>query len=231
VAEIVGVFLSIAFCWPDWTASVVLSGMATKRGLTVWRCAFLSLLAGSCLVCCGGNAKIGGTGVDAGSDSDGGLGTPGTPSEAARPPGPGWSIRDATPYSRTEHATVLDEARDRMLVIRAAGGLDVWALPLSGPGKQQWAQILGRRHLYALTLRGEPTWHRFCESGIGMPGSISLLVNSAAPAPLLSVAPDGLFAALGDGAFRFDLATPYCAELQPQPDLPRSNPFAFAVIG
>ena len=126
------------FCWPDWTARVVLSGMATKRGLTVWRCAFLGLLAGSCVVGCSGNETIGGTCVNAASTPDGGPRSSGTPSEAA---GPGWSIRDATPYSRTEHATVLDEARDRMLVIGGLGGLDVWALPLSGPGQQRWAQI------------------------------------------------------------------------------------------
>jgi len=105
------------------------------------------VLSGTCFGGCGGNAKSGGTGVGAGSSSDGGPDGPGAPSEATdtrRAPGPGWSIRDRTPYSRTEHATVLDEARDRMLVIGGARGLDVWALPLSGGDENRWTQILPR---------------------------------------------------------------------------------------
>jgi hypothetical protein len=72
--------------------------------------------------------------------------------------------------------------------------------------------VLERTHLFALTLAGVPTWHRFCEPGIGaMPGALATSVIENEPAStLLGVAPDGLFAALGDGTFRFDLSTPYC---------------------
>ena len=111
--------------------------MATNRGLSGWGSIFLAAFAGAWFVGCGGNAKIGGTG-----DSDGGPDNSGTPSETARAPSLGWSIRDATPYSRTEHATVLDEARDRMIVLGGAVGLDAWALPLSGQDKNRWLQIL-----------------------------------------------------------------------------------------
>jgi len=41
-----------------------------------------------------------------------------------------------------------------------------------------------------------------------MPGSI--LIGNGLSSTLLGLAPDGLFAALGDGTFRFDLDTPYC---------------------
>jgi len=43
---------------------------------------------------------------------------------------------------------------------------------------------------------------------MGMPGSI--LIGNGLSSTLLGLAPDGLFAALGDGTFRFDLDTPYC---------------------
>jgi len=125
--------------------------MATNQGPSGWRFAFLAALAGSCFVGCGGNAKTGGTGNYAGSNSDGGREAPGLPSEPTgaagsdplpEPRGHGWSVRDATPYSRTEHATILDQERDRMIVIGGAGGLDAWALPLSGQNQNQWTQLL-----------------------------------------------------------------------------------------
>lgn len=56
------------------------------------------------------------------------------------PPRLGWSVRDATPYSRTGHALVLDEANDR-LILFGGGGVDVWALPLSGARANHWQQI------------------------------------------------------------------------------------------
>ena len=71
--------------------------------------------------------------------------------------------------------------------------------------------VLGWTHFFALTLTGEPTWHRFCEPGMGMPGSVPFSVIGNGPSnTLLGLAPDGLFVALGDGAFRFNLATEYC---------------------
>jgi hypothetical protein len=70
---------------------------------------------------------------------------------------------------------------------------------------------LDKTQLFALTLNGDPTWHRFCEPGMAMPGSIPWFVFGNGPSEtLLGLAPDGLFAALGDGTFRFDLDTPYC---------------------
>ena len=123
--------------------------MAAKRGLSVWNFGLLIVLSGSCFAACGGNAQTGGPGAAAGGSSDGGPDNAGAPSETAgradveaKPSVLGWSIRDATPYSRNEHATVLDEGRDRMIVIGGAGGMDVWALPLSGPDKHRWSQIL-----------------------------------------------------------------------------------------
>ena len=120
-----------------------------KQGLGVGLRVYLCVLAGVGLVACGGNAKNGGPGVSAGVNAGGGSDNAGPPPEMAgttntapTPRGSGWSIRDATPYSRTEHATVLDEARDRMLIIGGGAGLDVWALPLSGQDENQWAQVL-----------------------------------------------------------------------------------------
>ncbi|MET0794031.1 MAG: hypothetical protein ABW061_21095 [Polyangiaceae bacterium] len=118
-----------------------------KQG--VWLALVLCVLAGAGPVACGGKAKNAGAGLNAGNDAGGGSDGAGPPPESAgtadsapAAPRPGWSIRDTTPYSRIEHAAVLDEARDRMLVIGGTVGLDVWALPLSGQGKNQWTQIL-----------------------------------------------------------------------------------------
>ena len=122
--------------------------MATKQCLGVSLGVIFCALGCVGLVGCGGNSRSAGTGASAGGTSDGDSDNAGPPSEVAgtiaapASPGPGWSIRDATPYSRTEHATVLDEARDRMIVVGGATGLDVWALPLSGKDQNQWAPIL-----------------------------------------------------------------------------------------
>src|SRR3954470_22480699 len=123
--------------------------MATKRRLGVWIGVFFCVLGGVSLVGCGGNSRSGGPGVRVGDTAGGGSGNAGPPPATAGtkdtvlvPTDAGWSIRDTTPYSRTEHATVLDEARDRMIVIGGRAGLDVWALPLSGPGENQWTKIL-----------------------------------------------------------------------------------------
>ncbi len=119
--------------------------MAAKLGLGVWLSGLLCMLGAAG---CGGSVKNAGAGAggDAGGGSGGSAEPPpemaGSTHEDPAPQRLGWSIRDATPYSRTEHATVLDEARDRLIVIGGAGGLDVWALPLSGPSQNRWLQIL-----------------------------------------------------------------------------------------
>ena len=102
--------------------------------LCVW------LTAGS-LAGCGGNVASAGSTAGSGNTAIGGTGAGGGSAVEAEPP-LGWSIRDDTPYSRSEHATVLDEEQDRMLVIGGYGALDVWAFPLSGPDKEHWTQIL-----------------------------------------------------------------------------------------
>lgn len=115
------------------------------------------MVLGGCvaLVGCSGNVRNGGSGTragdsagagdNAGGGSDGAGPPPemaGIPDTAPAPRRPGWSIRDATPYSRTAHATVFDEARDRMIIVGGGAAIDVWALPLSGRDQNRWAQIL-----------------------------------------------------------------------------------------
>lgn len=72
-----------------------------------------------------GEASVGGSG-DAG---------PAEPVELT-----GWSIRDSTPYTRSGHSLILDDANDR-LILFGGGAADVWALPLSGPHENQWQQL------------------------------------------------------------------------------------------
>ena len=85
------------------------------------------------------------------------------------------------------------------------------ALTIYDPKGQRMLALDWTHHLFALTLSGDPTWHRFCEPGMGRPGSIpSFVIGNGPSETLLGLAPDGLFAARGDGTFRFDLDTPYC---------------------
>lgn len=118
--------------------------MARKQGWLISAGIFWFVLGAAG---CSGNVRS--AGGSAGGNTGGGSGSSEPPPETAGsdnseplPVPLGWSIRDTTPYSRGEHATVLDEAHDRMLIIGGAAGLDVWALPLSGPDQNQWRQIL-----------------------------------------------------------------------------------------
>jgi hypothetical protein len=61
----------------------------------------------------------------------------------------------------------------------------------------------GVARVFALDLDGAPTWHRFCSSGV-TPADSGFGVGRAV------LTPDGLFVAMGGGAFRFGLGTPYC---------------------
>jgi hypothetical protein len=54
--------------------------------------------------------------------------------------GAGWQLRDSTPYPRTGHVAIYDEAADRMLIF-GGGANDVWTLPLSGTNANRWAQL------------------------------------------------------------------------------------------
>jgi hypothetical protein len=61
--------------------------------------------------------------------------------------------------------------------------------------------------VFSLELGQRPAWHRFCSLGFAPPTFASPFGTIALGAAL---APDGVFLAAGNGAFRFDLATPYC---------------------
>jgi hypothetical protein len=67
-------------------------------------------------------------------------------------------------------------------------------------------QGLTASHLYALELGQKPFMHRFCEGA----GSLALTGSEAPTNGAIVLTPDGLFLAASGGAFRFDLATPYC---------------------
>lgn len=144
-----------------------------------------------------------------------------------------------TPANRRGHVAIYDPEAHRMIMYggSTAGGspyTDLWSLSLgaapewtllapsgAGPGVMDHPSAVhdvkgGRMILlevggdgarvFALDLGATPAWHRFCWDGItpaeswDFPGS----------APDAVITPDGLFVTVSGGAFRFDLATPYC---------------------
>jgi hypothetical protein len=104
-----------------------------------WGIAGMGVLALGALAGCGGKSA-------AATEPEGGPGVestfpvPGSGQPRDLEPGLGWSIRDATPYSRREAAAVIDTTEDRFIVF-GGGGRDVWALSLSGAHERTWSQI------------------------------------------------------------------------------------------
>ena len=101
-------------------------------------------------------------------------------------PSSGWVVLTAHGVAPELHdpAAVYDSEGKRIVFV-----------DVSGPGTQVAALELGAE-------RDETTtWHTFCSVGL-LPGQ--------ANRPRLALVPDGIFVAVGDAAFRFDLTTPYC---------------------
>ena len=78
-------FRGSLFCWPDCTARIVFSGMATKRRLRGWRCAVLSFLAGPASLAVVETKEQGRPASMQEALRTASRVAPGTPSRAARP--------------------------------------------------------------------------------------------------------------------------------------------------
>jgi hypothetical protein len=70
--------------------------------------------------------------------------------------------------------------------------------------------VVDGSQVFALELAANPSWHHFCETGLRLPtlGFSSKEGVVYASEPVL--VPDGLFVAVGDGDYGFNLDTPYC---------------------
>lgn len=104
------------------------------------------------------------------------------------------------------HALALDSLEWTRLEATGTGPTHARTDAVYDPERRRMI-VLDGDQVFALELREAPAWHRFCELGVRPPG-YDLIAGGARTPPVL--VPDGLFVGVRDGAFRFDLSTPYC---------------------